>query len=211
MVVRELSKMYDNVFVGENAHNQPKRILILGESHYKEDGEFEGTASVVKYFAIDGNGKKNDKKFYHYIMRTFGYELTEESSKEFWNKVYCGNYVCELCGKGKDNPAKKLIKDNRANYNDSLFNFINENEIDIVFCFSRLVYNNLPGSAKGENEEKLFKHNTQYLNRYTYQPDCNHKHCNITLNKKLTVYGLKHPSSAYSYEIYREQLKKIGL
>lgn len=207
--------MYDNVFIGENAHKQPKRILILGESHYKEDGEFDGTASVVKYFAIDSNGKKKDKKFYHYIMRTFGYEITEESSKEFWNKVYCGNYVCELCDKGKDNPAQELVEKNKIEYNDSLFNFINEHEIDIVLCFSRLVYNNLPDSARGENAEKLFKHRTQYLNKYTYQPDCEHKNCTVELNKPLIVYGFKHPSKYYSYESYHRALKneknEIGL
>lgn len=207
--------MYDNVFVGENANKQPKRILILGESHYKEDGEFDGTASVVKYFAIDSNGKKKDKKFYHYIMRTFGYEITEESSKEFWNKVYCGNYVCELCDKGKDNPAQELVEKNKIEYNDSLFNFINEHEIDIVLCFSRLVYNNLPDFAKGENEEKLFKHRTQYLNKYTYRPDCEHKNCTVKLNKPLIVYGFKHPSRYYSYESYHSALEneknEIGL
>ena len=208
--------MYDNVFIGENANKQSKRILILGESHYEENGKIDGTASVVQSLAINGKDTEKGTNFYKNIMKTFGYEITSEQRKLFWNKVFCGNYVDDLCGKGKNNTAAQKIscKDektkikNRVKYNYTLFKFKNENEIDVVFCFSRLVYNNLPGSAKGENEEKLFKHNTQYLNRYTYQPDCNHKHCNVTLNKKLTVYGLKHPSSAYSYEIYYEQLKK---
>ena len=77
--------MYDNVFIGENAHNQPKRILILGESHYEESGKIDGgTASVVKYLAINGNDNKT--QFYKNIMRTFGYEISKESRNEFWNK-----------------------------------------------------------------------------------------------------------------------------
>lgn len=195
--------MYKNVFVGENASKQPKRILILGESHYEEDGEIDGTDGVVKHLALNGNDDKT--QFYKNIMKTFDYEITPEKRKLFWNKVYCGNYVDDLCGKGENNPAKELIKDNQIKYNDSLFSFINENEIDIVFCFSRLVYNNLPGFAKGESEELLIEHKTQYLKRFTYKPNCAHKKCDIQLKKTVTIYGLKHPSSSYSYITYYEQ------
>lgn len=205
--------MYDNVFVGENANIQPKRILILGESHYEENGEIDGTDSVVKYLAINGND--NETQFYKNIMRTFGYEITAESRKDFWSKVYCGNYIDDPCGKGKDNPASKKVKEdentkreNRTKYNNSLFNFINKNEIDIVFCFSRLVYNNLPGFAKGESEETLIKHKTQYLKKFTYKSNRAHKKCDIQLKKPVIVYGLKHPSSSYSYKVYYEQYFK---
>ena len=110
--------MYDNVFIGENAQNQTKRILILGESHYEESGKIDGgTASVVKYLAINGNDNKT--QFYKNIMRTFGYEISKESRNEFWNKVYCGNYVNDPCGKGKNNPAKSEISKNRTKYNDN--------------------------------------------------------------------------------------------
>lgn len=199
--------MYDNVFVGENAHKQPKRILILGESHYEEDGKIDGgTASVVKHLAINANDTKT--QFYKNIMRTFGYEITEESRKDFWGKVYCGNYVNKLCGKGKDNTAKSKISENRTVYNNDLFNFINENEIDIVLCFSRLVYNSLPSFAKGENQEQLIKESELLKHRYhelyifEYQPDCEHKHCGVKLKKTLTVYGFKHPSACYSHSTY---------
>ena len=154
-------------------------------------------------------------------MRTFGYEITEERRKEFWNKVYCGNYVCKLCGKGSDNPAKKLIKDNRTNYNDSLFDYVNENEIDIVFCFSRLVYNSLPSFTKGENQEqltpesKLLEHPKHELYKFEYKPDCEHKNCTVKLKKPLTVYGFKHPSACYShstyYDYFKDKKEYIGL
>ena len=208
--------MYDNVFIGENANKQPKRILILGESHYEEDGEIDGTDSVVKHLAINGNDTKT--QFYKNIMRTFGYKITEESRKDFWSKVYCGNYVNKPCGKGKNNSAKALINENRIEYNDSLFNFINENEIDIVLCFSRLVYNNLPSFAKGESQNQLtaksdlLKHRYHELYKFEYQPDCEHKHCDVKLKKILTIYGFKHPSACYSHSTYCNYFKdKIEL
>ena len=38
--------MFKNVFIGENAKNQSKRILILGESHYEEAGERNYTVTA---------------------------------------------------------------------------------------------------------------------------------------------------------------------
>ena len=203
--------MYDNVFIGENANKQSKRILILGESHYEEDGEINGTDSVVKHLAINGNDTKT--QFYKNIMRTFGYKITKESRKDFWSKVYCGNYVNKPCGKGKNNSAKTFINKNRIEYNDSLFNFINENEIDIVLCFSRLVYNNLPSFAKGESQNQLtakselLKHRYHELYKFEYQPECEHKHCDVKLKNTLTVYGFKHPSACYSHSTYYNSLE----
>lgn len=212
--------MYKNVFIGKNAQNQPKRILILGESHYEESGRIDGgTASVVKYLAINGNDNKT--QFYKNIMRTFGYEISKESRNEFWNKVYCGNYVNDPCGKGKNNPAKSEISKNRTKYNDDLFNFINENGIDIILCFSRLVYNSLPSFSKSENQKQLtdktelLKHRYHELYKFEYLPDFGHKHSTVKLKKPLIVYGFKHPSACYSYSTYYKSLEKeineIGL
>lgn len=199
--------MFKNVFIGENAKNQSKRILILGESHYEESGEIDGTESVVKFLAVEGNDTEKKTMFYKNIMLTLGYDVTPENREFFWNKVFCGNYVDELCGKGENNTAKYHISENRKKYNNDLFSFINKNEIDIVLCFSRLVYNNLPSLTKGEKQERLTGHRTQYLNKCEYQAERVHKWCDVQLNKQLTVYGLKHPSAFYSPEIYFEALK----
>ncbi|MBQ8183276.1 MAG: hypothetical protein IJ025_05180 [Clostridia bacterium] len=200
--------MFKNVFVGKNAKNQSERILIFGESHYEESGEINGTADVVESLAVCGNDAEKNTEFYKNIMKTFGYNISPEERVIFWNKVFCGNYVEELCGKGKDNTAKYHIAENREKYNDDLFRFVNENEIDVVFCFSRLVYNSLPCFTKGENEMKLVEHPQQYLNKFTYLPKCHHKKCTVQLRKRLTVYGLKHPSSYYNSELYYEAIKK---
>lgn len=56
--------MFKNMFIGENAKNQSKRILILGESHYEETGEIDGTESVVKFLAVEGNDTEKKTMFY---------------------------------------------------------------------------------------------------------------------------------------------------
>ena len=200
--------MFKNVFIGENAKNQSKRILILGESHYQEDENIDGTDSVVKALALTGKDTEKKIMFYKNIMKTFGYDVSSEQRNLFWNKVFCGNYVEQFCGKGKNNTAKYYVAKNREKYNDALFDFINQNEIDVVFCFSRLVYNNLPCFTKDEKELHLIRHPQLYLNKFTYRPNCYHKKCTVQLNKPLTVYGLKHPSAYYNYELYFEAIKK---
>ena len=153
--------MYKGVFVGKNAKSQAKRILILGESHHwceedwslqpgetKEQAEErrrkkeEGykTENVVKrYFENYSKRRDRDKayRFFDYIVRTFDVEA-ETHREEFWNKVYFGNYVKELCGV-RDTQAKTAINKKYEQYNQSLFRFIKDNAIDYVFCFSRRV------------------------------------------------------------------------
>ena len=201
--------MFKNVFVGENAAKQPVKVLILGESHYEGNGKIEGTHGVVDYLAVFGND--NDTRFYKNIMKAFGYDITLEQRKRFWSKVYCGNYVSDLCGIRESNPAAEKIKYNRKQYNNELFTYINGHEIDVVLCFSRLVYNNLPSDADGEKDEIIIKHKTNYLKKIEYHANTEHKICSVTLIKPLTVYGLKHPSAGFSASVYCDYFKNTKI
>ncbi len=201
--------MFENVFVGENAKKQPLKLLILGESHYESEVKIKGTDSVVRYLALNEN-TENKTQFYKNIMKSFGYNVTQESKKYFWNNFFCGNYVSDLCGKRENNDAIKKIRDNKQQYNDELFRFVNENDIDIIFCFSRLVYNNLPNAAINEKEVIKNENSTNYLKIFTYKENCEHKNCSVTLKKPLTVYGLKHPCSSFSPTEYVEYLKQYS-
>ena len=142
--------MFKGVYEGENAKYQNKRILILGESHYDKDGYDDFTTkSVIENYHLNPNEKKYN--FFHKIAQCFSVN-TNDIDKEFecfWNNVYFANYVDELCGIG-DSKAKSLIENNKKEYNNELFEFINKNEIDIVFVFGRTVYNNLPSYSKNK-------------------------------------------------------------
>ena len=194
------------MFIGKNAADQPIKVLILGESHYEDDGKIEGTHGVVDYLAVCGND--NDTQFYKNIMKAFGYDITLEQRKRFWSKVYCGNYVSDLCGIRESNTAAEKIKYNRKQYNNELFTYINGHEIDVVFCFSRLVYNNLPSAVTGEKELLLIEHNTNYLKQFKYQDCVKYQNCDVLLKKPLIVYGLKHPSAGFSSDVYCTYFKE---
>ncbi len=213
--------MFKGVYEGKNAKYQSKRILILGESHYDKDGYNDFTTdSVVQNFYSNPREKKY--QFFHKIAKCF-FENVKNIDDEFecfWNNVYFANYVDELCGIG-DSKAKNLIKSNRKKYNNELFEFINKNEIDIVFVFGRSVYYNLPNYSKNktvtEKQPDLDNGNIFVGSRRDFISHCvylkceQHKNVKTVLKRNVHIYGLRHPSAqcGFNVENYKPYLKNL--
>lgn len=195
-------------------------MLILSESHH---GDPKGkpapytTASVVEEDHI----RDCKHPFFRRIELAFGYDCdTEPSRRDFWDHFYFGNYVDVLCGV-RDDCARRMIKKNRQKYNDQLFTFVNEHDIDLIFCFSRLVYEKLPALSRKDHsyeymetlpcQEQLGKRQ-DYIARCRYLPDRAHGAVNVRLNKELLVYGLRHPSAVGGFlpENYRDYLREAA-
>lgn len=213
--------MHKGVFVGKNAKSQAKRILILGESHHISDNENSPNRTVgveatydtkdvlAEYFA-DTELKNKHLRFFRNIAKCFGeFVSIAEEQDAFWNNVYFGNYIDVLCGV-RDSEASKLLnkKDNRKKYNDQLFPFIRDNEIDIVFCFSRKVYNKLPSLEDFDKETKGDASNSHRVDRCEYYPGPR-KAVSASLSKPVVVYGLKHPSQGFSSRRYQHLIAEI--
>lgn len=197
--------MNKGVWKGQNLISKPK-VLLLGESHYDEENYGE-TVSFPTYSVVNHYFEKREKwsPFFDKIAASFGYSI--ENARDFYEKVYFGNYIDVVCGVGDDN-AENYIEQNRIKYNTDLFNFINSEGIDIVVCFSKLVYNNLPSLSNSTNQE----HNQQvcigqigsrgnYVEYCNYLPNITHPNCQTTLNKALKVYGIRHPSSKGGFSV----------
>ncbi len=199
-------------FVTGRSAKTEKRILILGESHYDEDKEIASevgpyyTSEVLKCFL---NARKHVywHNFFKRIADSFGYK---ESRQDFYDKVYFGNYVTVFCGKNSD-VAKKAIKENRVEYNNRVFSFINDNKIDVLVCFSKTVYYALPDANDGDQRfepiivspENIAQRRT--IEKYLYKEGVRHRGCEEILEKPLLVYGVNHPSGSYGFsadEIY---------
>lgn len=204
--------MHKGVFKGATL-SQKRSILILGESHHHgkaDDPEYTTERVVKNYF-----NNPNDKcyKFFDKIAACFGF--ASDHREVFWNQVWFGNYVTESnCGVG-DSKARKLIGGNRDQYNKELFQFINEHGIDVIFCFSRLVYNNLPDRAPFESAGMKYNvpklHGKQdYIRKFVYQLGERPKG-DVALNKSLAVYGFCHPSArcGFSAENYAPFIKEL--
>ena len=199
--------MHRGVFEGKQAKDQPVKVLILGESHYwsKDKSEEEKlTSKVVETYLSE----TYSYRFFDNIVRAFG--VATEKRRDFWEKVWFGNYIDEPCGI-RDSTATKLLKrpGKREELNGQLFSFIKENEITVVFCFSRKVYNKLPPlELIGDKETKGNNRDSHRLNECVYVAG-QRKNVSVALSKPVTVYGLKHPSQGFSYRKYQDALKDL--
>ena len=209
--------MHHGAYVGKSATKET-RILILGESHHNKNNEGQGepalykTSSVVESYLTEEITSKTHR-FFHKIAQSFGIDTNKaDEKKEFWDKIYFGNYIDVVCGV-KDGVAKEILKQNREKYNKELFQFINKNKIDIICCFSRLVCDQLPKrvSFNDESTIKVSKpsERSDYIKKLIYKPGVL-ANSDIVLNKKLIVYGFRHPSSGWGFypEHYKEYLQK---
>lgn len=208
--------MHHGVFEGKKAKDQLVKILILGESHYWSENKKEEdklTSKVVETYLEQYNSPVRSERdrayrFFDYIVRAFSVD-PELNREGFWNKVYFGNYIDEPCGI-RDSIATNLLKITAKceELNRQLFAFIEENEIDVVFCFSRRVYSALPQLEKQDSENEVDGADAHRLEKCIYNPG-SRENLDINLNKPVTFYGLRHTSQGFSYRKYQDRIKKV--
>ena len=206
--------------------SESNRILILGESHY---GDVESigkpvpyaTSGVVEEFLSHcepGGGSARWDRFFDRIAESFGY--SHDRSREFYEKVYFGNYVPILCGKGATNKAEHFMKILRKEYNDSLFSFVNQNDISVIVCFSKAVFWNLPAASDDDRDSyreinlPTLGGRKNVINIYEYKAEVPHDACEIVLGKNLKVYGIRHPSARGGFDaraVYNGLMNMVDL
>ena len=203
--------MHHGEYIGAKAAK--KRILILGESHRisKDTISDDRTCGVAATYTTAGVVEEylrtnNTLTFFKKIGEAFGQPMKSQEDKiAFWEQFYFGNYIDVLCGVRTDAAKAYLCTaDHRQAMNDALFDFINHHKIDVVVCFSRLVYNHLPSlNRRHKAKEDLGKvvcpalvgGKTDYIAQCRFLPSIPHAHTAVTLEKPLSVYCLRHPSA----------------
>ena len=232
--------MHPGEYKGKNADSKAKRILILGESHHwsaedwkilpneTEEQAEERRRKKAKNYTTEKivenyleNYKTHDNRasayrFFDKIVLSFGID-PEQHREEFWSNVYFGNYVEQLCGIN-NSLAKQFVKSNRWQYNNHLFEFINQNQIDIVLVFGRLSFDNMPSLSRREeklddlNENTLYVGNKRdWISHCKYLPNIEHYFTTVKLNKQVEVFNFRHPSAPCGFfvENYRPYIEKI--
>ena len=138
----------------------------------------------------------------------FALAIIQEEIKEFYDHVCFGNYVNVVVDKDdKQRDGRSYIKNNKQIYNQELFDFCKSKSIDIIVCFSKEAYWNLP-SGCGEDQGKETIHRGKRsikIKKWLYKKGA------LELDKDLLVYGLPHPTGWPGYDaklIYQEYIKK---
>lgn len=186
--------MYHGEYVGVAAAAQPKKILILGESHHDLSPDIT-TRKVVEDYLSPENTTKQSLQFFHKIALAFGVDTGKAEEKaRLWDKVCFGNYINKSLdgpsGEG-DETAKKLITGNKDRYNQELAVFIKTHEIDTVFCCSFLAWDEGLPPAPALVPDVFKKVNGRNINLWcarAYGPDS-------LFGRRVEIYGFPHPRS----------------
>lgn len=109
-------------FIGKEYHSQIPKILILGESHYRGEGDQNGkefTRYVIQRFAQRCIGER--RKFFTIIARALDSELTNETAPAVWDGVCFYNYVQVFVGNGpRCRPTDQMFTDSRQAFKEVL-------------------------------------------------------------------------------------------
>ena len=208
--------MHHGVFEGNKAKGQKMRVLILGESHHVSTDPSVTTDKIAgvpaTYTTAAVVREHLEKRKTHDFLTKIAKSFDAEEEVEFWDSVYFGNYIDVLCGIG-NSFAEKQVEENRKEYNDQVFRFVNKYNISKIFCFSVLAYKNLPDLADGEESrcETIGKRGRRrvYLRQCKYKAKTQRSGTSVILEKDLHVFGISHPQAkgGYSPEMYASSLK----
>lgn len=199
--------MNKGVWKGKHA----KPVLILAESHYSSVDKIGQpvdypTSNVIEEYL---EGQQLKTKLFTKIAKCFGY--SRSTATNLYNQIYFGNYIDRFCYIGKSNPAKQIVAENRMRFNDELVSFVNANNIEVIVCVSRLVFDNLPSEA---DSDTWITDSSGLIDIYSYSPSVSRNNCSIPFDRRILIYGLPHLSArktVLSYNEIKSELSKDPL
>ncbi len=191
-------------FVGKNYFNQKVKTLIVGESHYvpaDEDPEFYKDASWTRQFILkEGIQAKpwNLSSVKNNLIREMEKTILGEVNNDLWNSVAYFNLIQRLLPSisGNDRPTYDDIRNGLYNFKETVGLLAPD---IIIFCGVEASkhFQNLLNSENFRIEE--FKFGKEKINGSFP------KSFELTLdNKKCICYFVKHPSMAYSANLWRD-------
>lgn len=140
-----ISKINFTPFVGNEYFKQSSKILILGESHYRQEKfgtEREYTINVVKRLGKRINGERHAffTKIAKILSRKPYANLSNMDAQAFWETVAFYNYVQSFVGtKPKERPTPKMFEDSQYAMKEILFSL----KPDIIVVLGVELYKNL--------------------------------------------------------------------
>lgn len=192
-------------WIGSGYASAPKRVLIMGHSHYAKDGkefsqeEYDRNISNKEYTRgiISCAIEKGGWNFHKNLQKTFLYE--DMKAHDFWSKIASYNFIQE--------PMKEVI----ANASQSCNEFAWKCFADVVqiikpdICiFVGLKYDKGMNALDGENIKHFIKDFDIIINRS--KPKFGE--LQFKDGYKLPFYMIHHTSMLYSPQLWHDFLNK---
>lgn len=172
-----------------------KKVLVLGESHYSEDGDVEPsfTRDVMEYFLEakkDENWQSWMNTFLKFERSFFNRETSHEDSNSFWNHVVFYNYLQVPLG------SPRMVGSPIDFEHSSLpfYNVLKLYKPDYIIVWGYRLYSHLP--EKNGKEGACLSGN---IETWEYVID----------NANVKVLPIYHPSVGFSWKYWHNVIMEL--
>ncbi|WP_153448265.1 hypothetical protein [Vibrio algicola] len=204
-----MSNVFFRPWIGEHFNNEnslfDNKILVLGDSHYCEDGDLEqGTKSSsdltteVMTVYLDQNQTASWKGTYSKFMNSFiaNSQLTNQSRSNLWNSVAFYNYLQVSAGTGARQTHHYSYAESK--HQSALLEIINELQPDVIISWGNKVWDAIPDDFG--------------YGRYSDNPIFDNCCCVYPFkNKEIKLIGITHPSTSYDSSYWSNVFNELGV
>jgi hypothetical protein len=194
----------DGTIEAGTEENKGLKVMVLGESHYCGDECAEcGLAStckqnlcrkftqdVITYYLNYLEGKEEFEPWMNTFTK-FGKALTgkDERSKKIWDSVMFYNYVQRAINTARTSPISEDFKNSQK----AFFEVLEAYKPDIIICWGKRLYNNLPNNGKqGEDIETEYEFIETWIYELKNSP------------KETIVIPIYHPSVGFDWSYWHK-------
>lgn len=197
--------VFFNPRIGSEYDRDPKRIMILGDSHYcKEATIFNNCNKCTankncEQWTINGLNEIINRENYNRSHNTYiKFEKaflgiphpTDEQRKKMWDSLIMYNYVQTAVAKPRKSPSKEMFKLSE----DAFWEILNKYKPNYVIVWGRRLWHHFPKKLQDESSIKKFE--LAETTEYTYDN-----------NKKVRFISIDHPSGSFTIERWKERLR----
>jgi hypothetical protein len=168
------------------------RILILGESHYRENGKglYERYTRDVVH---ERKESANTKRFFGRIA-----DLFEIEDDAFWNQVAFYNYIQVSLPRARIRPEEDMWRGGLRAFREVLARLSPQ----FILVLGKALWENLPGPE----QEQLFISNVNVSSAYGEQTGCLYRTAQD--GGRVLLFAISHPSSfGWTVEKWRPWVK----
>ena len=185
----------------------PKRILVLGESHYCGDAcadcgsqahpECAGfTQKVVADYLNPANEREGWMNTYLKFERSLvGHETTPAESRRIWDDIAFYNYLQVAVG----GPRKAGTAEQYQAAAEPFFSVLNRLQPDLLIVWGKRLWDNLP-SERWQDGEAVNVEGYSVQNGYYLLQD----------GWRVRAFCVYHPSTGYDWAYWHKVIKKVA-
>ncbi len=204
------SNIFFRPFVGKDYANGGilgKRIMVLGESHYCDEGCADCgncsrhrecmnfTHNVVKdYLNREMEHENWMNTFLKFERSLVGHETDSEESEKIWNSVIFFNYLQVAMG----GPREAGTAEQYRRASEAFFEVIDKYQPEYLIIWGKRLWNNTPNERWHGGEDIIIDGYATATGTYS-----------LSNGRKVKTMAVNHPSVGYSWDYWHQVIQRF--